>query len=140
MGLTIKGLAEIRERLARVRAEDIMARALAEQAQRMAQAVQDALSDTPGSGQHDRPWLQSGALRASVASQADGLQAVVGSSDPAAAPQEMGTSRMEARPFLAPVAARMGEEVARAVGSTLADALRDGTDPQTGATRNAPPA
>lgn len=78
---------------------------------------------------HDEPWLQSGALRNSVGAQADGLQAVVGSSDPAAVPQEMGTAHMPARPFLAPVAAGMGEEVARAVGAAVAAALRgDGTD------------
>ena len=46
------------------------------------------------------------------AAEADGLQAVVGSSDPAAVPQELGTAHMPARPFLAPVAAGMGEEVA----------------------------
>jgi len=50
--------------------------------------------------------------------QADGLQAVAGSSDPAAVPQELGTAHMPARPFLAPVA-EMGEEVARAVGAAM---------------------
>jgi len=72
-------------------------------------------------------------LRDSVGAQADGLQAVVGSSDPAAVPQEMGTAKMPARPFLAPVAADMGEEVARAIGARVAAALRgdspDGFDP-----------
>jgi len=49
---------------------------------------------------------------------------VMGSSDPAAVPQELGTAHMPARPFLAPVAAAMGEEVARAVGARVAAALR----------------
>ncbi len=57
----------------------------------------------------------------------------MGSSDPAAVPQEMATAHMPARPFLAPVAAEMGEEVARAVGARVAAALRgdgpDGFDP-----------
>lgn len=133
MGLKISGLNELRERLERLRADEVMARALAEQAARMAARVRDGLSEPPGAAGHDEPWLQSGALRDSVGSQADGLQAVVGSSDPAAIPQEMGTAYMPARPFLAPVAAAMGEDVARAVGARVAAALRgdstDGFDP-----------
>ncbi len=99
MGFKISGLDELRERLERLRPEDVMARALAEQAQRSA-------------------------LRDSVGAQADGLQAAVGSSDPAAVPQELSTAQMLARPFLAPVAAEMGDEVARAVGAAVAAALR----------------
>ena len=124
MGLRISGLNELRERLERLRPEEVMARALAEQAQRLAARVRDGLSDAPGTAGHDEPWLQSGALRDSVGAQADGLQAVVGSSDPAAVPQELGTAHMPARPFLAPVAAGMGEEVARAVGVAMVAALR----------------
>ncbi len=124
MGLKISGLNELRERLERLRPEEVMARALAEQAQRMAARVREGLSETPGAAGHDEPWLQSGALRDSVGAQADGLQAVVGSSDPAAVPQELGTAHMPARPFLVPVAAGMGEEVARAVGAAMVAALR----------------
>ena len=47
-----------------------------------------------------------------------------------AVPQELGTAHMPARPFLAPVAAGMGEEVARAVGAAAMAALR-GDDPAT---------
>ena len=43
-----------------------MARALAEQAQRMAARVRDGLSEPPGAAGHDEPWLQDGALRDSV--------------------------------------------------------------------------
>ena len=124
MGLKISGLTELRERLKRLRPEEVMARALAEQAERMASRVRDGLSEPPGAAGHDEPWLQSGALRNSVGAQADGLQAVAGSSDPAAVPQEIGTVHMPARPFLAPVAAEMGEEVARVVGARVAAALR----------------
>ena len=124
MGLKITGLNELRERLERLRPEEMMAKALAEQAARMAARVREGLSEPPGAAGHDEPWLQSGALRSSVGAQADGLQAAVGSSDPAAVPQELGTARMPARPFLAPVAAGMGEEVARAVGAQVAAALR----------------
>ena len=129
MGLKISGLNELHECLERLRPEEVMARALAEQAQRMAARVRNGLSEQPGAAGHDEPCLRSGALRDSVGAQADGLQAVVGSSDPAAVLQELGTAHMPARPFLAPVAADMGEEVARAVGAAMAAALRgDNTD------------
>ena len=124
MRLEIKGLAELRQRLASIRLEEAMARALAEQAERLAQAVRDGLGASPGAGAHDRPWAQTGALRDSVGAQSEGLNAAVGSSDPAAAPQEMGTSRIPPRPFLAPAAAQQGEEIARAVGDAVAAALR----------------
>jgi len=63
MRLNISGLNELRERLERLRPEEVMARALAEQADRMAARVRDGLSERPGSAGHDEPWLQSGALR-----------------------------------------------------------------------------
>ena len=107
MGLKISGLNEFRERLARLRPEEVVARALAEQADRMAARVRDGLSEPPGAAGHNEPWLRSGALRDSVGAQADGLQAVVGSSDPAAVPQELGTAHIPARPFLVPVVAAM---------------------------------
>lgn len=124
MSLRVSGLSELRERLERLRLDEVMARALAEQADRMAARVRDGLSEPAGAAGHDKPWLESGALRSSVGAQADGLQAAVGSSDPAAVPQEMGTARMPPRPFLAPVGTSMGEEVARAVGASVAAALR----------------
>jgi len=135
MGLKISGLNELRERLERLRPEEVMARALAEQANRMAARVRDGLSEPPGAGGHDEPWLQSGALRNSVGAQADGLQAVVGSSDPAAVPQELGTAHMPARPFLAPVAAALRGEEERVAAegapasSEIVQVSADGMDP-----------
>ncbi len=117
MRVQIKGLTELREQLAKIRLEEVMARALAEQAERLGQAVKDGLATPSGSGEHDRPWLRSGALRDSIGVRADGLRAVVGSNHPAAAAQERGTARMPPRPFLAPVAAAMGEEIAHAIGA-----------------------
>ena len=128
MSLKITGLNELRERLERLRPEEVMARALAERAQRMAARVRESLSEPPGAAGHDEPWLQSGALRSSVGAHAEGLQAVVESSDLAAVPQELGTAHMPARPFLASAAAEMGEEVARAVGAAVAALRGDGTD------------
>ncbi len=54
MGLKISGLNELRERLERLRPEEVMARAVAEQVQRMAARVRDGLSEAPGAG-HDKP-------------------------------------------------------------------------------------
>jgi len=69
--------------------------------------------------------------REAFAAEADGLQAVVGSSDPAAVPQELGTAHMPPRPFLAPMGAGMGEEgagmgeeVARGVAEAVVAALK----------------
>jgi HK97 gp10 family phage protein len=128
MRLDIKGLAELQERLARLKVDEIMSRALAEQTEKLAQAVKDGLSTAPGSEEHDRPWRRSGNLQESIEWQVDGLEAAVGSNDPAAAPQEIGTSRTQPRPFLAPVAAGMGEQIAHAIGAKVAAALKGDTD------------
>lgn len=131
MALKISGLNELRERLERLRLEEVMAQALAEQADRMAKAVRDGLSEPSGSAGHDEPWLRSGALRDSVGAEADGLQAAVGSSDPAAVPQEIGTAHMPPRPFLAPTGAGMGEEVARGIAEAVVTVLKG--EPEEGA-------
>jgi phage gpG-like protein len=89
----------------------------------LAEAVRGALAATPGE-RHDQPWRESGGLQASIASSADGLVAHVGSNDPAAAPQELGTATVPPRPFLAPAAAEAGERIARDIGRTLAELLR----------------
>ena len=123
MALRITGLTEWRERLANVRAEEVLARALADNAERLAEAVRDGLSAQPG-GAHDRPWTRTGALRDSIGAQTDGLNAVVGSSDKAAAPQEMGTATIPPRPFLAPLAAAQGEAIAKSIGDAVSQALR----------------
>ena len=127
MRIEIKGLSELRQRLAQLRPDEIIAGALAEQAQRLAEAVQDRLSEPEGAGSHDTPWVRTGALRDSISATANGLEAAVGSNDPAAAPQEMGTSRIPPRPFLAPTAAASGEQIARAIGQNVANTLRGET-------------
>lgn len=124
MRLEIKGLSELRTRLEAVRPAEILARTLAAEADRLAQAVRDGLSSPPGGGEHERPWARTGALHDSIAATAEGLEASVGSNDPAAAPQELGTSRIPPRPFLAPVAVAEGQAMARTLGATLASALR----------------
>lgn len=99
--------------------------ALAAAAERLAAAVRDGLSTPPG-GSHERPWKRTGGLAASVGVSAEGDQAVVGSSHPAAVPQECGTGAMPPRPFLAPAAVAIGGELARSIGAAVAEALRDG--------------
>ena len=101
---------------------DTLATALATQTQRLAETIRASLATPPG-GPHDRPWRQTGALQASIAISTDALSARIGSTDPAAAPQEFGTIRDPPRPFLAPAAAAAAEPVARAIGQALADLL-----------------
>jgi phage gpG-like protein len=127
MRIEIRGLSELRQRLAQLRADEIIAQTLAEQAQHLAEAVQECLSEPHGAGSHDTPWVRTGALRDSISATAEGLQAAVGSNDPAAAPQEMGTSRIPPRPFLAPAAAAAGEGISHAIGQAVANAIRGET-------------
>lgn len=119
----VAGLAEAIARLRDAEVAGVMGVVLEAQAGLMAEAVRAGLGTAPG-GDHTRPWLRTGALRESVAHGSEGLRAVVGSSDKAAAPQEMGTVHLPPRPFLQPVAAAMGAGVAEAVGSAVAERLR----------------
>lgn len=127
MHIEIKGLAELRQRLAQARLDEILASALADESQHLADAVREKLSQSEGAGAHDVPWVRTGALRDSIEATASGLQAAIGSNDPAAAPQELGTSRIPPRPFLAPVAAAEGERIAHAIGQKIVGVLRGET-------------
>lgn len=53
MAIRISGLNELRERLERLRPEEIMARVLAEQAQQVAARVREGLSEQPGATGHN---------------------------------------------------------------------------------------
>ena len=118
------GLSELRARLEALRVDTVMAAALARGAEGMAEEVRAGLGEAPGGSAHERPWVQSGALRDSIGVVSEGLVAVVGSSDKAAVPQEIGTRVVPARPFLAPVGAALGEGVANGVGAAVAAAIR----------------
>jgi phage gpG-like protein len=102
--------------------DSVLRTALSAQAQRMADAVRTGLAGTPG-GEHAAPWERSGALHDSIGSVADAAGAVVGSADPVARYQELGTARIPPRPFLAPVGAAEGADAATAVGEAVAEAV-----------------
>lgn len=124
MKLSIQGLADLRTRLARLRPDAIMTAALATQTEHLAQSVRDTLSTPAGAGAHDQPWRRTGALHDSIQSTAAGLEAAIGSNDPAAAPQELGTTRLPPRPFLAPAAAASAETIATSIGQAVADSFK----------------
>jgi phage gpG-like protein len=108
--------------LAAIPIAETLATAVAAQSARLAEAVRANLATPPG-GPHDQPWRQTGALQSGIAATADGLTAHIGSNDPAAAPQELGTATIPPRPFLAPSAASLAESIGRDIGKTLADLL-----------------
>ena len=120
-------LGDLAARLERGIGEEVLRRAAERGAGVLAEGVRARLSEAPG-GAHDTPWVESGRLRDSIGvaaeGDADGMRAVVGSSDPAAVPQELGTVHAVARPFFAPAAAEMGEEAARVVGAVVMAGLR----------------
>ena len=106
--------------LAKLPITETLTAALAAQAASLAEAVRANLATPPG-GSHDHPWRETGGLQASIAVTTDGLSAQIGSNDPAAAPQELGTATIPPRPFLAPIAASLAEPIARTIGQILAD-------------------
>lgn len=125
-GITVSGVAI---RLGELAVPELLHEAAERGAALLEDRVRERLSGGPG-GAHEAPWLQTGGLRDSigsvVAADGDGVRAMVGSSDPAAVPQELGTLHMAARPFLAPVGAELGGAVADAVRAVVAAELRRG--------------
>ncbi|HEX3350111.1 MAG TPA: hypothetical protein VHS58_18635 [Acetobacteraceae bacterium] len=115
-------LRDLADRLARLDLGAVVQEALAREAGAMANAVRDALAGAPGHA-HDAPWERTGALHASIGSDADTSRAVIGSSDPVAVYQELGTARVPPRPFLAPVGAEHGAAAADAVGAAVVAAI-----------------
>jgi hypothetical protein len=91
---------------------------------RLRQRVTEGLSEPPG-GPHQEPWRRSGALAASIVAVADDTSLRLGSTDPVGRYQELGTSRVPPRPFLAPVAATIATEAGDPLGSAMTEALRE---------------
>jgi phage gpG-like protein len=96
--------------------------ALGEAARTIESSVTEALSQPPG-GDHSVPWLQTGALRASIGHEVDGNMAVVGSSSNVAVDQELGTRTVPPRPFLASTAADSADSAVAIIAAVLAGRL-----------------
>ncbi len=113
-------------RLERLDVEAVQEAAMGSVARQLSEAVRAELSTIPGAP-HGTPWLRSGELRESVGISSVPGGAVVGSTDPVAVFQELGTAHVPPRPFLAPAAQRLevaiGQQVAEAVRAAIADAL-----------------
>ena len=102
---------------------DIVARAeLAAQGEDLAGQVRQALSTPPG-GPHDHPWRKTGVLRDSIGTDAEGDEAVIGSTSNIALFQEHGTDKIPPRPTFAPVASAQGEAIAASIATAIAVAL-----------------
>ena len=117
-------IGELAAALGRIDFDAVQRAALTHAAERIAELVREKLSGAPGDA-HDAPWLESGALRDSIAQDSDAERAVVGSTSEVAVDQELGTAHVPPRPFLAPVAAANSAELAEAIGAAFAAALRD---------------
>lgn len=72
---------------------------------------------------HTAPWLRTGELRASIASQTSEDAAIIGSTTPVAVYQELGTRSIPPRPFLAPAAATEAEGVVHDIAHAVRAAI-----------------
>ena len=120
--ISIEGLRRLTDALARLDLEAAEKESLSAAAAQIESAVKQALSHRPGED-HSAPWLRTGALRDSISHAAGAREAAIGSNSPIAVYQEMGTRSAPPRPFLAPTAARCGEDAARTVGDAVARVL-----------------
>ncbi len=118
----VRGLAEALRRLGRIDIGQAGGEALERAAVRIETAVKQTLSHLPGDD-HAAPWLRTGELRTSVTHQIAEQAAVVGSADPVAVDQELGTRTLPPRPFLAPTAAAEAEGVAHDVAELMRGAV-----------------
>ena len=114
----LKGLAGALRALDRIDFAPLGRNALGQAADALAGAVRQALSHPPGED-HAAPWLRTGKLRASITCEATDTAAVIGSSDPVAVYQELGTSAIPPRPFLAGVAAAEADGIACGIAERI---------------------
>lgn len=120
----IRGISTSRRALRSILESMEMKPALERAASELERTVKEALSHPAGSNDHTTPWLRTGALRASISHQTSANEAVIGSSEPIAVDQELGTRGIPPRPFLATSAAERAPDVA----SAIADQLRQQAD------------
>jgi len=115
-------LAMLSARIAAIDFDAVQRKALEDASQRIEKAVRESL--TPPDGSRQAPRICEDELRDSIAHEIDTARAVIGSTSRVAPDQELGSRRNPPRPFLAPAAAALGESVAEAIGTALADAIR----------------
>jgi hypothetical protein len=118
--------AQLRAAIARLEGLDlaqVQQDALERGAERLRDDVRRTLSAEPGDD-HSAPWRRTGALRDGIDFSVDAGEAAVGSADPVAVDQELGTRHDPPRPFLAPAATAAGAEIATDVADAVAAALR----------------
>ncbi|MBS0558429.1 MAG: hypothetical protein JSR21_00060 [Proteobacteria bacterium] len=115
----VRGLREAIARLDRLAVPDALAAQTAEAAAAVERNVIESLSHPPGS-EHETPWLENGSLRNSVGYDAQGTDAVIGSSSDVAVYQELGTPNIPPRPFLGSAAATMAGDLVTTMAANLA--------------------
>jgi len=120
--MQIDGSRQAAQRLAELELPRAATDALERAAAIVETRVVQALSHPPG-GQHDMPWLRTGALRDSIGCTAEGTTATIGSTSEVAVDQELGTRSVPPRPFLAPTAAGAAEEAAMLIAQAVSDRI-----------------
>lgn len=100
----VRGLSEALARLDRLAPASAATQALRSAAAQLEASIHSALSHHPGE-EHTMPWERTGVLHDSVSTTTDGSRIVIGSDDPVAVLQELGTRTIPPRPFLATIAA-----------------------------------
>ncbi len=118
----VRGVAEALLRLDRIDLRQARRAALERAAVRLEDTVKLSLSHEPGED-HAAPWLRTGELRASITRQLTEDTAVIGSAEPVAVYQELGTRTLPPRPFLAPAGAAEAAGIARDFGEIIAAAI-----------------
>lgn len=121
----IRGSAAGIDRLRKLLAALDLEAVLAAEAAKLSETIQRSLSHRPGSSDHSTPWLRSGNLRQSISSASEDDAVVVGSTDPVAIDQELGTRQIPPRPFLAPAAAAEAPELVASLRSAVSRAAED---------------
>ncbi len=122
--ISIEGLHALSEALARLNLAGTQRGALGRAASQLEASVRQLLSHRPGED-HSTPWFRTGDLHDSIGHDGDDTRVVVGSTDPVAVDQELGTRFVPPRPFLAAAAAVEAEDIAQAVADALAGALKE---------------
>ena len=107
--ISVNGLREFADRLARLNLESARYRALECAAQKLEAAVRETISNSPEVG-HIEPWRGSDELHDSVEHTASASEAVIGSGSMVAVDQEFGTRAEQPHSFLRSTAEAKAEE------------------------------